>query len=170
MKARHKSGKEKKLIIMQLTVKRQYRLSNYTIGKLYINGEYFCDTLEDTDRGLTNDMTLKEITAKKVYGETAIPIGTYNIDLYTKSPRYKAVPYYKQLCDGCVPRIVGVKGFDGILIHVGNTAKDTHGCLLVGQNKAKGQVLNSKATFTELYKRLLPAKKNKEQVVITYTY
>ncbi len=155
---------------MQLTVKRQYRLSNYTISKLYINEEYICDTLEPTDRGLTQEMSTEEIRQRKIYGKTAIPYGTYKIDMGTRSPRYGAIAFYRDLCQGCVPRVVGVKGFEGILIHCGNTPDDTHGCLLVGQNKAKGQVLNSKATFRALYKRLKQAADKHEQITITYTY
>ena len=154
---------------MQLTVKRQYRKPQYTIGKLLIDGEYCCDTLEPADRQLTQDMPIADINARKVYGKTAIPRGTSKIDLHTRSPRYGAIAFYRDLCQGCVPRVVGVKGFEGILIHCGNTPDDTQGCLLVGQNKARGQVLNSKATFRTLYKRLKQAADRHEQITITYT-
>lgn len=154
---------------MQLTVKRQYPKPQYTIGKLLIDGEYFCDTLEPADRQLSQDMPIADINARKVYGKTAIPSGTYKIDMHTRSPRYGAIAFYRDLCQGCVPRVVGVKGFEGILIHCGNTPDDTHGCLLVGQNRAKGQVLNSKATFRALYKRLKQAADKHEQITITYT-
>ena len=72
---------------MNITIKRIFKGDKYTIGKLYVNGIYECDTLEDTDRGLTEDSPLSEIQSKKVYGETAIPTGTYKIDMNTVSPK-----------------------------------------------------------------------------------
>lgn len=136
---------------MNLLLKRIYKGSAYTIGKLYIDGKYFCDTLEDVDRGLTNSMPLSVIQAKKILGQTAIPVGKYKLNLAVKSPRYSQIEYYKQLCAGYVPRLEEVKGYSGVLIHCGNTAKDTDGCILVGRNKKKGMVLESRATFEKLY-------------------
>jgi hypothetical protein len=109
---------------MELVLKRIAKKSNYTIGNLYVNGKFFCDTLEDTDRGLTDSMTLEEIKTKKVYGETAIPTGTYNIDMNTISAKFKDRSWAKPY-GGKLPRLLNVKGFDGILIHVGNSASDT---------------------------------------------
>ena len=103
---------------MILTLDRKYKLPTYTIGKLYIDGEYFCDTLEDKDRGLTDDMTVSEISKIKIKNETAIPTGTYSITLNIVSPRFSVSSFYKQVCNGKLPRILNVKGFDGILIHV----------------------------------------------------
>ena len=139
---------------MKLTLNRIYRGPSYTIGKLYINNEYFCDTLEDTDRGLTDKMTLTEILEIKKPSETAIPSGTYNITLDVVSPRFSTKTFYKQVCNGKLPRLLNVKGFDGVLIHSGNTEKDSSGCILVGQNKVKGKVINSQETFKKLYKIL----------------
>ena len=68
---------------MELTLKRTFKGPQYTIGKLYVNGVYECDTLEDTDRGLNETQSLLEIQSKKVYGQTAIPYGTYKIDMNT---------------------------------------------------------------------------------------
>ena len=133
-----------------IRVSRDYKLPDYTIGKLYLNDVYFCDTLEDTDRGLKKTMPLEEIRKIKIRGITAIPAGEYVVDMNTVSPKYKDRAAY-QFCGGKLPRLVGVPGFDGILIHIGNTPTDTEGCILVGENKAKGQVLNSTATFTKLY-------------------
>ena len=156
---------------MKLIVKRLYRKADYTIGKLYINNEYICDTLEDTDRGLRDDMPLEVINRKKVYGQTAIPLGKYIVDMTTVSNKYKDIQFYKDLCGGRVPRVLDVKGFSGILIHTGNKPEHTYGCLLVGQNRAKGQVLHSKTTFTSLYRNyLLPAHKRGEIITIEYTY
>lgn len=151
---------------MKLYLKR-YKTPTYCIGKLSIDGEYFCDTCEDRDRGLTQDMTLAEIKQRKVAGTTAIPTGTYTISMNIVSPSYSKKPYYKKLCAGRVPRLMNVPGFDGILIHIGNTAKDSAGCILVGQNKKKGMVLNSRVTFESLYSRLKSASNNGESISIT---
>ena len=134
---------------MEILVKRIAKKSKYTIGKMYIDGQYICDTLEDTDRGLNQDMSLEEIKNKKVYGETAIPTGTYKVDMNTVSPKFKnrvwAKPY-----GGKLPRLIAVPGYDGVLIHAGNRAEDSLGCVLVGENKAVGQVLNSQVTFKKV--------------------
>ena len=134
---------------MKLKLDRFYKGPNYTIGRLYIDGEYFCDTLEDVDRGLLQSMSLEEINCLKVYGETAIPRGTYKITLDVQSPKYKNRNQYK-FCKGYLPRLLDVIGYDGILIHIGNYPKDTLGCILVGENKVKGQVINSTKTFKKL--------------------
>jgi len=116
---------------MKLTLKRIFKGEKYTIGKLYIDGEYFADTLEDPVR------------EEKIYGETAIPIGTYKVTI-TLSPRFRR----------WLPLLHDVPNFEGVRIHRGNTPEDTHGCILVGQNKIKGQVVNSAYTEIELMKRL----------------
>lgn len=139
---------------MKLTLDRIYKGPSYTIGKLYIDDKYFCDTLEDTDRGLTDIMPLAEILKIKKPSETAIPSGTYNITLDVVSPRFSTKTFYQQVCNGKLPRLLNVKGFDGVLIHSGNTEKDSSGCILVGQNKVKGKVINSQETFKKLYKIL----------------
>ena len=136
-----------------IRVSRDFKKPDYTIGKMYLNDVYFCDTLEDTDRGLHQDMPLEEIKKKKIPGSTAIPAGKYSIDMKTPSPKYKDRAAY-QFCGAKVPRLVGVPGFVGILIHIGNYPKDTDGCILVGENKEKGAVLNSTDTFKKLYKAL----------------
>lgn len=122
----------------------------YTIGRLTVDDVYLCDTLEPTDRGLTSAMTPWEISCRKVKGKTAIPTGTYFVDMQTVSERFKARKWAKAN-GGRVPRLQGVKGFAGVLIHVGNTADDTDGCILVGFNKAKGKVLNSTDAYMRLF-------------------
>lgn len=134
---------------MKLLLKRIAKLPDYTIGKLYLDGEYICDTLEDTDRGLNQQMPLKEIQSKKVYGKTAIPQGTYNITLNVVSPKFKDRTWAKSW-EGKLPRLLNVPGYDGVLIHVGTKAEDTLGCILVGENKVKGKLINSTATFSKL--------------------
>lgn len=121
----------------------------YTIGKLYIDGVYFCDTVEDKDRGLDDSMEESTIKSRKVYGETAIPLGTYKVEI-TYSPKFK-----KNL-----PLLYNVKGFEGIRIHSGNTAKDSLGCIIVGKNKKVGMVLDSRSTMTKLMKILTNTKEN----------
>ena len=134
---------------MKLLLKRIAKMEKYTIGKLYIDGKYFSDTLEDTDRNLTSTMSKDEIAKAKVYGKTAIPTGTYVVDMNTVSPKFGkrswAQPY-----EGKVPRLQDVPGYEGVLIHPGNTADDTSGCILVGRNKVKGQVVESQDTFHSL--------------------
>ena len=152
---------------MELLVKRVARRDEYTIGRLYINGVKFSDTLEDCDRGLTQDMPLEEIKAKKVYGKTAIPTGTYEIDMNTISPKFQARSWAKPY-GGKLPRLIGVKGFEGVLLHVGNTASNSSGCLLVGKNSIKGMITDSTRTFhTLMSKYLLPAKVQGEHITIT---
>lgn len=128
---------------MEILVKRLYKKSEYTIGKMYINGEYFCDTVEDTDRGLSQNMSNSAIEARKVYGKTAIPIGRYKVTL-TFSNKFKRV----------LPLINGVIGFAGIRIHNGVNADSSLGCVIVGENKIKGGVINSKATMEKLMAKL----------------
>ena len=124
---------------MRLTLIRIANKPTYTIGKLYIDGCYYCDVLEDTDRGLDDSMEEKEIKAKKIKGQTAIPTGIYPVKI-TYSPKYKKL----------MPLVDNVKGYQGIRIHSGNTHKDTEGCLLVGKNKEVGKVLESRKTNNSL--------------------
>ena len=125
---------------MKLKLVRKYRKETYTIGKLSVDGTYFCDTIEDKDRGLDDSMSLADIMTKKKYGVTAIPYGTYKVEI-TYSPKYKKL----------MPLIMNVKGFSGIRIHSGNTAADTLGCLIVGKNKEVGKVLESRKTYNALF-------------------
>lgn len=134
---------------VQLELKRKYYKNNYTVGKLYINGEYFCDTLEDTDRQLDFNMSIEDINNIKVKGSTAIPTGIYEIQI-TYSPRFKRK----------MPLLLNVPGYSGIRIHSGNTHEDTEGCILVGKNKAVGKVLNSRVTYNALFKLLTEYCKN----------
>lgn len=140
---------------MNITLNRIAKKPKYTIGKLYIDGEYFCDTIEDTDRGLTQTMTDAQVKSKKVYGQTAIPTGTYRV-IINYSNKFK-----RQM-----PLLLNVPGFLGIRIHSGNTEKDTEGCLIVGKNKVVGKVIESKDTYNKLFSILCEADK-KEAIKIT---
>lgn len=132
---------------MKLTLRRIAFRDTYTIGKLYIDGTYFCDTVEDKDRGLDDSMTVEEILKRKVYGETAIPYGTYEVQI-TYSPKYKKM----------MPLLLNVKGYSGIRIHSGNTAKDSLGCLIVGRNTKVGMVTESRVTYNKLFAIIKEAK------------
>lgn len=140
---------------MKLTLIRIANRPTYCIGKLYIDGVYECDVIEDRDRGLDDSMPLDEIKKRKVYGETAIPTGIYNLFI-TYSPKYKKP----------MPLIDNVKGYSGVRIHSGNTAKDTLGCLIVGQNKEVGKVINSRSTYNKLFDKLM---KTNEKMTIEIT-
>ena len=128
---------------MELRLLRYPSTSNYTEGKLYINGAYFCDTLEDQDRGLYQHMSLAEIQAVKVYGETCIPYGTYKVEL-SYSPKFKKI----------MPAILDVKGFTGVRMHNGVDKNSTLGCILVGIKYKDGMLTNSRKTFNELMQKL----------------
>ena len=152
---------------MELKLKRIAKRNGYTIGHLYVNGIYFSDTLEDSDRGLVGSMPLDELKRKKLAHITAIPIGRYQISMNVISPRLSKSKFYKQFGEGRVPRLLNVPAFEGILIHCGNTAKDTDGCILVGKNSKVGMVLDSKNTYSNLYPLLEVAFRRSEKIFIT---
>lgn len=152
---------------MNILVDRKWKKSTYTIGRLYIDGVYFCNTLEDKDRGLKQTDPLSKITSTKVYSETAIPTGTYKVLMNVKSPKYSTYKWYRDLCGGFMPRLDNVPGFSGILIHPGNTALDSSGCLLVGKNTQVGKITDSKNTFAKLYKKMKAAYDKREKITIT---
>ena len=125
---------------MKLILNRIYKAEGYTIGRLSIDGKYFCDTLEDQVRDLSKE--------KKVPGQTAIPEGTYQI-VVNYSPKFGRK----------LPILVNVPFFTGIRIHRGNTAEDTSGCILVGMNTEKGKVLGSTIYEMAITKKLSDAEK-----------
>ena len=124
---------------MNIVLKRIALRDTYTIGRLYIDGKYICDTVEDKVRDINKNGKFDE-EEKKVYGETAIPYGTYEVK-WTYSPRFKKY----------MPELLNVPSFSGIRIHSGNTAADSLGCIIVGENKVVGKVINSRATVNKLY-------------------
>lgn len=133
--------------MLRITILRKWNVKKddggYCIGKIYANGEELFETLEDYDRGLKDEMPLEEIKARKVYGKTAIPTGIYELIL-NYSPKYKKV----------MPLLLNVKGYSGVRIHSGNTEKDTEGCILVGWNKKKGMVIDSRKAYDILMKKI----------------
>ncbi|MBQ8070925.1 MAG: hypothetical protein IJ202_08750 [Bacteroidales bacterium] len=152
---------------MEIIVERKWPKATYTIGNLYVDGEVFCNTLEDTDRGLWIYDSLETIRSKKVYGETAIPKVRYLVQMDVLSPKYSQIAYYKKLTKGYMPRLKNVPGFEGVLIHPGNGPEDTLGCILVGRNLAKGVVLQSRNYFEKLYKQMKAAHDKGEHIFIT---
>lgn len=153
---------------LELKLKRVAARDDYTIGRLYVDGKYFCDTLERTDRGLDQKMPLDELLEIKVHGKTAIPTGTYRITMNHKSPKFSKIDYYRNFCGGYMPRLRNVPGFEGVLIHRGNSENATEGCLLVGDNTSKGRLSNSKTEWEKLMREhLLPAKENGTPIIIT---
>lgn len=150
---------------MEIMLRRTAKKDAYTIGKLYIDGVYFCDTLEDTDRDLKQSMAPSEIAKIKVKGSTAIPVGIYKVTTSVISPRLSKEKFYVTNCKGGhVPRLLNVPGFEGVLIHAGNVPADTDGCILLGQNKVVGQVINSKDTCIKFYQKVFSCE---EPITIT---
>jgi len=154
---------------MKVLVKRIFNNSMYCISHLYVDGAYVCDAIEDQDRGWHNGMSDAYIRNNKVYAKSAIPVGTYNLTMNVVSPKFYQKAYYKKFCGGRLPRVLNVPGFDGILIHKGNTERDSAGCLIVGYNTIKGQVTNSQKAFEKLYGILNEANKKGEKITIEYT-
>ena len=154
---------------MELTLKRIALRSEYTIGKLYVDGKYVCDTIEDTVRDLDKDGKFANGEVK-IPGKTAIPYGRYEVTMKVRSPKYSNFTKYSwaKKYDGYLPRLLNVYQFDGVLMHVGNSALDSEGCIIVGENKVVGKVINSVNTFRRLMDEyLVPAKKRNENIVIT---
>lgn len=139
---------------MKLKLERKYFKDAYTIGNLYIDGKYFCDTLEDKNRDVNKNGKFDN-GETKIYGETCIPFGTYKVILIM-SPKFKRE----------LPRLLNVPSFEGVLIHRGNTAKDSAGCILVGENKAVGKVLNSTLYEERLVKMIKNAISRGEEIII----
>jgi hypothetical protein len=144
---------------MELELRRIARKGKYTIGRLYVNRVYFCDTLEDAD--------LLYFGKSKIKGKTAIPTGRYEVLLNKYSPTFGKKDPYRELANGCVPLLKDVPGFSGVRIHIGNTVDDTDGCLLVGMNTIVGKLTKSKKTYVLLWNTYFAeAKKRGERVYI----
>jgi hypothetical protein len=131
-----------KNISMKILLKRIFKGEDYTIGHIYVNGQYFADSLEDTVRDV------------KIKGKTAIPAGKYLI-LMTYSNRFKKI----------MPLLIDVPGFEGVRIHSGNTPEDTEGCILVGKNTIKGQLTSSRLYTRMLYDLLKSSENNEIEIV-----
>lgn len=141
---------------MDIKSVRKYFKDTYTISKMLINDKPFCDVLEDKDRRLTDDMSLSQIKKIKVYAKTAIPYGKYEVKSYFW-PKYRKV----------YPWLQNVKGFTGILMHAGRTADHSSGCLLLGENKIKGGLINGEKYVRKLTEMIQECEKRGEKVYIT---
>lgn len=151
---------------MKILLERKYKKAFYTIGIAYINGKRFSETLEDPDRGLSDNMTESTILSRKIYGETAIPTGTYEIQL-TPSPKFANRVWGKKY-QGKVPILTKVKGFSGVRIHPFNKASECLGCISFGRNLEKGKVLQATTYYYKLMDTyILPAIQRKEPIYIT---
>lgn len=150
---------------MELLLDRKYCKEKYTVGQLFIDGIFFSNTLEDKVRDINKNGKFDN-GEYKVYAETAIPYGEYEITLDVVSPKFSKYQFYKEVCNGKVPRLLNVPHFEGILIHCGSTANNSAGCILVGNNTIKGGLTNSKETFKKLYSILDKANKNNEKITI----
>lgn len=155
---------------MEILVHRKWKKQGYVIGRIYIDGVCFGNTLEDEDRGLDDGMELWMIRNKKIPTRTAIPTGRYTIDMDTVSPRFSKYPFYMEVCQGKVPRIKNVKGFEGILIHVADGQRGANlveGCIGVGLNKTVGQLTDGKEIFKKIYAEMKKAHNDGEAIHIT---
>ncbi len=136
---------------MEMILTRIAKRKDYTIGRLEVDGKYFCDTLEPTWRDIRRGGS-----GRKIKGRTAIPEGRYPV-VVTLSARFGR----------WLPLLVGVPMFTGIRIHAGNTASHTGGCILVGENRQKGMVLNSRQWEHRLVQAFVQARNRDEAVWIT---
>lgn len=156
---------------MKILIKRnQYEsAAGYTHGRLLTEeGGFLCWTLEDEDRGLHQEMPLTQIKSRKVKGKTAIPKGTYKIQLRI-SPSFKDKWYAKPF-GGKMPYLQNVPGFEGVMIHPGNTPEDTSGCILPGmlQGSIRGRVFDSVLAWQDLMNFYIwPAYQRREEIWLT---
>lgn len=139
---------------MELLLERKYLKSNYTISNLSVNGKFYCNVIEDVVRDFNKNGTF-DCGEFKISGHTAIPYGEYEIKV-TYSPKFKRE----------LPLLLDVKHFEGIRIHRGNTEKDSSGCLIPGENKKKGMVINSTKYELELTKMIKECNNKREKVTI----
>lgn len=152
---------------MKLLLKRVTKAKEFTLGELYIDGKFFCYTCEDTDRGLKQEMPLELIQKIKIKSVTCIPYGKYKITMNVVSPKYSNPKYkWAKPYGAKIPRLLDVPGYSGVLMHVGNYAKDTDGCLLVGFGKLKNGVSRSTECFHKLMEILLKDKNNIEIEIV----
>lgn len=152
---------------MNLKLKRIYKGSNYTIGNLLLEDKKLMDTLEPPyfNTKQTDDIDFIRSTKK---GNTAIPTGEYSINMNVVSPKFKDRSWAKPF-NGKLPTVENVPAFERVLIHVGNYASqygksDTQACILVGENREVGKVVNSTANFNKLMSLLNDANNKGETI------
>lgn len=152
---------------MEILVYRKWKKPDYCVGRMSIDGVLICNTMEDTDRGLDDGMQDWQIRNKKIPNVTAIPTGRYKIDMDTVSPKFSKYPFYMEVCQGKLPRIKNVKGFEGILLHCGVDHSNSSGCILLGLNKVRGKLTDTKETFKKVYTLMKEAHDRGETIYIT---
>ena len=135
------------------------------LGRLSLDGHFLCDTLEPPSHGLTSATDPKTIRDIKRLGRSAVPAGVFRLVL-GYSPRFSPRPFYKGF-GGLLPRLLHVNGFDGVLIHCGNTVVDTCGCILVGRRADSSTLVESQKTYGRLMRQYwIPAAKRDEPMYI----
>ena len=153
---------------MKIKVQRKARKATYTVGKVYIDGTPFCDSLEDTDRGATQVMPFVSTGGNKGYwvrhsntsidkvpSKTAIPTG-----------RYDACSYYWPKFKSYVVQLLRVPGFTGILLHNGMTADNSEGCILLGKNNIVGRLDGNRIYMDAIVARVMAAEHRGEKVEV----
>lgn len=141
---------------MEIKVIRKYFKETYTIGNVFVDGQWFSNSLENKDRGLDQSMPLSQLKKLKKYGITAIPTGRYEVKSYFW-PKYRKT----------YPLLMNVPAFTGILIHGMQNASQSLGCIGIGENKRKGEILNSQVYVRRLTEMLISAEKKGEKTYIT---
>lgn len=152
---------------MEILVYRKCKKPDYTVGRLSVDGVFMANTMEDIDRGLDDGMQDWQIRNKKIPNVTAIPTGRYKVDMDTVSQKFSKYPFYMEVCQGKLPRIKNVKGFEGVLLHCGSDHSNSSGCILLGLNKQKGKLTDSKETFKKVYALMKEAHDKGETIYIT---
>lgn len=141
---------------MNIHIYRKYKKESYTIGRLFIDGQFVCNTLEPKDRGLDQQMSVGDIRMCKVRGLTAIPLGRYKVEM-SWSVKFKERR----------PFLIDVPCYTGVMIHEGNTVRSTMGCILVGMNTVKGCVMESKRYLAVIMKKICEAGERGEEIQLT---
>lgn len=149
---------------MKILIDRNYKYPKYTVGEVYVNGTFYCYSLEDTDRGLHVDMPMRYFKERKVYGETAIPCGVYEI-IIDWSPKFKKyMPHVMwRNADG---KLVEVPGFSGIRLHSGANSSNTLGCIMFGRWEGGDRLIASPAITSNLVGKIEKARNEKETVIL----
>jgi len=141
---------------MEIKVERTWKRKGYAGGNMFINDKWFCFTIEDEDRGMTSNMSMAELKRIKKYGITAIPTGRYEV-IINFSNRFKQY----------MPLLLNVPNYEGVRIHVANSAKDVEGCIGIAMESSEdGFAGNSRAAYTKFMAELRKVEK-KEKIWIT---
>ena len=161
-----KRNKKTKMVHIIHVVRCAKYTKSVTMGKMFVDGKLVCDTLERASAGTNKFTSTEKILVLKSKGFRAIGEGTYKLNLDV-SDRFSSRAFYRGI-GGLLPHVLGVKGFEGVRIHCGNSIKDTEGCILVGKMTADGWLTASRETYRRLMvDYLLKWKENKEEAIIS---